>query len=103
MEGYGIYEYPDGTKYKGNWMNGKRHGQGNKDQNKDGTIYEGEWKQDARNGKGVLIYKKGEKLEATWLNNKPLGDCIMRSPEGKIIRKIVYDNNGNRIEDELQS
>lgn len=27
-EGYGIFEWPDGKKYKGEWKNGKQHGIG---------------------------------------------------------------------------
>ena len=27
-EGYGVFTWPDGRKYKGNWANGKQHGEG---------------------------------------------------------------------------
>ena len=28
MEGYGVFEWPDGRKYDGEWKNGKQHGVG---------------------------------------------------------------------------
>jgi hypothetical protein len=43
--GIGIYRWPDGSKYEGSFLNGKRHGFG-KFQSATGIIYEGQWHND---------------------------------------------------------
>ncbi len=41
--GYGVFYYHEGGKYKGNWLNNKMHGKGKYTwTNK--KIYEGNWK-----------------------------------------------------------
>ena len=45
--GYGIFEWPDGRKYKGNWINGKQHGRGIYVAN-NGMEREGEWNEGKR-------------------------------------------------------
>jgi len=37
-----VFEWPDGRKYKGNWVNGKQHGRGIYVAN-NGVEREGEW------------------------------------------------------------
>lgn len=41
----GAYFYPDGTVYKGEWLNGKKHGKGELI-TRDGFIYHGIWNND---------------------------------------------------------
>lgn len=41
----GAYFYPDGTVYKGEWFNNKKHGKGELI-GKDGIIYSGIWNND---------------------------------------------------------
>ena len=44
MEGHGVHYYADGTKYEGDWVNGKMEGFG-VEYNTDGTVnLKGEWK-----------------------------------------------------------
>ena len=45
ITGRGTCEMRDGSKYSGDWLNGKRHGVGVLSNN-DEVIYEGEWEND---------------------------------------------------------
>ena len=59
MEGKGTQTLPDGSKYVGNWKNGKKHGQGTLTY-PDGSMYVGELKEDKKNGKGTYTWGKGD-------------------------------------------
>ena len=43
-----------GTKYEGEFKDGKRHGQGTLKDSDDKLVYYGEWKDDKPNGKGTI-------------------------------------------------
>lgn len=45
--------FPDGQKFRGEWLNNLRHGKG-KQFYKNGSKYEGDWKEDLRHGLGIL-------------------------------------------------
>ena len=68
QDGHGTYEFDDGSKYVGEWKDGKQHGQGTYTF-ASGEKYVGEWKNDSpRNGTikdkdGTLLvtYSKGKK------------------------------------------
>ncbi len=67
--GFGFYVWPDGTKYKGNFIDGKKHGHG-AILMKSGAKYVGDWQNDMRWGKGKAIYSSGKVLEGDWVKNK---------------------------------
>jgi len=46
-QGYGIYRWPDGKQYEGGWLAGKQHGEG-KVTNSKGIIKIGIWENGAR-------------------------------------------------------
>ncbi len=69
----GIYTYPDGTTYDGDWQDGKRHGYGTWIR-PDGTKYEGEWKDDKPHGDGVLTRPDGRKQIGEWIDGKYSGE-----------------------------
>ena len=54
-DGYGIQEWPNGSKYEGEWNENKSAGKG-KLIHSDGDTYEGEWKNDKANGFGIYIH-----------------------------------------------
>lgn len=92
--GKATYFYPDGSKYTGSWLGGKRHGKG-KLKYSDGSVYTGEWyndyrhgygiysnqnytydgqwKLDIKHGQGLIIYANGEQYDGNWENNFPSG------------------------------
>jgi hypothetical protein len=49
----GVHGYPNGSRYEGQWLNGRRHGYGVWTR-PDGTMYVGEWENDKPQGQGTL-------------------------------------------------
>ena len=70
--GYGSYTYPSGSKYTGEWKDGKRHGRG-KEEWPDGEIYEGNYSNGKAEGTGVLRYADGDIYDGGWKNGKMEG------------------------------
>lgn len=63
----GIYMWPSGNSFLGQWMSGKRHGLGV--EKKQRWIYKGEWSQGFKGRYGVRISDtSGAKYEGTWAN-----------------------------------
>jgi hypothetical protein len=54
MHGYGIYRWPDGGVYYGQWKEDKKDGYGYK-KSTDGTEYYGQWKNNKLHGDAVQI------------------------------------------------
>ena len=81
MDGLGKYMYPDGTVYDGGWKNGKINGQGTWI-NPDGLKYEGEWKDDMMNGQGILIFPDGKVHEGEWQHGEFRGPLNVSSLSG---------------------
>ena len=90
----GTLTYPSGAIYKGQFINGKRNGQGEVSNGAEykyvgefkddkihgyGTLnsnllkYSGEWKDDSYHGQGTMIHNTGTKYEGEWLNGKKHG------------------------------
>ena len=42
MSGYGVFDWPDGRKYEGDYLDDKKHGHGTFRWS-DGRIYQGTW------------------------------------------------------------
>jgi len=79
-----LYLWENGTKYMGEWKDGKRHGQGNMTYH-DGRKYVGEWKDGERNGQGTITYPDGIKY-------------VGEFKDGELWNGIFYEKNGNIIE-----
>ncbi|CAF0800904.1 unnamed protein product [Didymodactylos carnosus] len=63
----GIYLWPAGNCYEGQWMSGKRHGLGA--EKKGRWIYKGEWTQGFKGRYGIRVSDiSGAKYEGTWAN-----------------------------------
>ncbi|MBF0274592.1 MAG: hypothetical protein HQK84_05105 [Nitrospinae bacterium] len=110
--GYGTFEWSNNNKYKGEWLNGKRHGKGvftdgsgfeyngeweNDKKHGKGVekqlpefyVYEGDFKDGMRSGKGTAFYgNKSNKYTGDWENNKRhgTGTMVWINDEGKIDR-----------------
>ena len=68
MHGTGTLNYANGEKYIGSWVGGKKRGHGvyywpN------GKRYEGEFKDDKKHGIGSLIYINGEVAYGKWVDD----------------------------------
>ena len=70
MEGEGIFEWPDGRKYIGEYKNDKKEGHGVFTWN-DGRIYDGNWKNGKQHGEGKFFNpKKNEWKKGIWEDGK---------------------------------
>ena len=63
---------PNGAKYTGEWLDGKRDGYGVQIW-VDGSRYEGNWKNDKANGDGKLFHADGDVYEGGWMDDKAHG------------------------------
>lgn len=70
--GYKEQKFTDGSRYVGEFVDGKRHGKGT-NYFADGTRYDGDWKNGYMNGYGVCVYADGEKYEGEWADGKRHG------------------------------
>eukprot|EP01102_Stenamoeba_stenopodia_P022797 TRINITY_DN9637_c0_g1_i1.p1 TRINITY_DN9637_c0_g1~~TRINITY_DN9637_c0_g1_i1.p1 ORF type:complete len:836 (-),score=143.68 TRINITY_DN9637_c0_g1_i1:1086-3593(-) len=77
--------WPDGSRYIGDWFQGKRQGTGSQSY-ANGSSYEGEWKDDMRQGWGVLRHSF-LRYEGTWLNDSRDGYGISLQ-DSKVILQI---------------
>lgn len=64
--------YADDSKYLGNIVNGKRHGDGTYTWT-NGDEYTGEWKEDKRHGRGTFVWTNGNRYEGEWKDGKMNG------------------------------
>lgn len=71
VNGQGIYIYPSGAVYIGDFRNGLIHGIG-VCYYSDGSKYQGEWTDRFPNGKGTKTYTDGTKRTGLWKNGQPI-------------------------------
>ena len=62
---YKTQTYQDGTKYVGEFKNGKRHGNGTMTYSS-GMKYLGEWKDGREHGHGTRTYPDGDEVKGVW-------------------------------------
>ena len=109
MNGEGMYQFSDGTKYEGTFLNnrpdelgsttyitgttykgrykrGYYHGFGVLSC-RDGSTYEGEWKKGKRHGQGKLVLESGLTYEGMFKDGKPHGRGKVHSP----LTKYTYE------------
>jgi len=111
-DGKGVYLYPSGAKYVGNFKNGKIHGKGTlhfsngnkysgdwvdhyrqgegKLEFSNGDVYTGEFRSSKINGTGTMVFAKGDKYIGKWVNDLQHG-------QGK-----YYYSDGDRYEGEFK-
>jgi len=81
MDGNGTYTWTNGSKYEGEWKEGKQDGQGTLT-SPSGYKYEGEWKDGRPNGRGTEIFPDG---------SKGIGEFR----DGEDWNTTLYDKDGN--------
>ena len=67
--GQGTYLRADGSRYVGEWKNGKKNGYGTLTR-PGGSKYVGEWKNDEPHGRGTWFFENGGKYEGQWFRSK---------------------------------
>lgn len=65
MDGSGVYTWPDGRKYEGQYLKDKKHGEG-KYTWEDGKFYKGSWLDGKQHGEGVYTTIDGLSRKGTW-------------------------------------
>ncbi len=79
--GFGIYKWPDGSIFNGNFINDLRHGDG-RFLWSNGDSYEGEYQEDHRSGKGSYTWADSAHYEGDFLSGKRHGYGVFRSSSG---------------------
>jgi hypothetical protein len=67
--GYGVYLYPEGEVYKGQWSNNLKTGYGVMTYY-GGSYYKGNWKDGSKNGNGTYKNSKGIEFSGNWVDDK---------------------------------
>ena len=95
-----LYLWENGTKYMGEWKDGKRHGQGNMtyatdvssnftlQKNNvltfhDGSKFVGKWKNGKRHGQGTYTWSDGDKYVGEFKDDKPNGKGTYTWSDGR--------------------
>jgi hypothetical protein len=99
--GLGILIFPNGTKYVGSWVNGKRDGQGTQTYPNEGTKtyptgskYLGEWKDGKMNGQGTYTNSYGDKYVGEYKDGERIGQGTLTWTNGD--KYVGSWKNGNR-------
>jgi len=90
VNGKGIYLYPDGSEYTGDFAGGVRSGQGTLTI-VDGIKYVGQWAGDLPNGQGVKTLEDGMQYSGEFENGVMHGMGTLIMPDGNTL-KIKWDN-----------
>ena len=69
MHGNGVFTWPDGRQYKGQYVNDHKEGQGTF-QWPNGRKYEGGWKLGKMDGQGIYTSEKGKIKVGLWKDGK---------------------------------
>ena len=69
MHGKGVYTWPDGRKYDGDYVDNKMHGKGVYTW-PDGAKYDGDFVDDKIHGKGVYTWPNGRKYDGDYVDGQ---------------------------------
>lgn len=94
--GRGIFLYPSGAKYIGDFKDGEIHGIG-VCYYTDGSKYQGEWQHRYPHGKGTKTYADGHRHTGQWYKGKPV-DEEGRLLEEYVVRGKEEKNDGTDIQ-----
>ena len=84
-----MHTWPDGSRYEGEWKDGKRSGQGVRTW-PSGQRYEGEWRDGKRSGRGVQWLPGAQRVfDGAWAAGFPLQGTAME-PGGALFR-VAFD------------
>lgn len=113
FNGYGTYDYPNGSSYVGEFLSGKPHGKGIL-YFSNGNKYIGHWASSYREGEGRFVYAEGHEYRGQFLRDAFHGYGVMTYANGDRYegnwafdrqegRGIYFFGNGQRYEGEFVS
>ena len=94
--GQGTYRWESGSKYVGEFKDGKTHGQGTftwASGKPAGDKYVGEFKNGKRDGKGTYTYANGDKYVGEHKNHKFHGEGKMISSDGLTVIEGIFEED----------
>ncbi|MBC6993446.1 caspase family protein [Neolewinella lacunae] len=89
FSGIGVLKYPGGGLYVGNWHNSLQEGEGRMTE-ADGTVYFGGFHQGKRHGTGTLTFQNTTKIVATWAYGTIKGPAEVTFANRDFYRGEVY-------------
>eukprot|EP00486_Rosalina_sp_Unknown_P003483 CAMPEP_0201568190 /NCGR_PEP_ID=MMETSP0190_2-20130828/9137_1 /ASSEMBLY_ACC=CAM_ASM_000263 /TAXON_ID=37353 /ORGANISM="Rosalina sp." /LENGTH=208 /DNA_ID=CAMNT_0047989041 /DNA_START=85 /DNA_END=711 /DNA_ORIENTATION=- len=81
-DGKAKVQYANGDTFEGDFVDGKKTGQGIYFWKEQNATYDGEWNEDVRTGNGKFTYPDGSKYVGQWKENQRSGKGIMTYPNG---------------------
>lgn len=99
-----MFIYPNKDIFSGNWLNGKKHGQGTYVFNATGMKYIGEWVEN-RFLSGKWAYPNGTYFEGNFQNNKPKGKGRWVLANGNVVEgkyeQLIVPLDANKLDTQL--
>ena len=80
-DGWGTYEWKDGSLYVGEWKQDQKEGRGTYCW-MNGDRYVGEWKNNLMEGSGTYFYSDGSRYEGEWKDSLKHGYGVLYGPDG---------------------
>ncbi|XP_030583500.1 ankyrin repeat and MYND domain-containing protein 1 isoform X2 [Archocentrus centrarchus] len=88
-EGLGVQEWPDGSRYEGEFVNGFKHGKGRYSW-ANGEYYEGSFYKDYRHGDGLYCWPTGHKFSGKFYLNRKEGYGQQVFPDGATFQGLYH-------------
>lgn len=96
FNGYGVFTWPTGGTYVGDWVDDKRQGFGIF-RTPTGAEYVGQWDCGLRHGWGILYHPNGEEYVGQWVNGKMHGVGRLSSRNGDVYEGRFENHKYNGI------
>ncbi|KAJ8376809.1 hypothetical protein SKAU_G00073890 [Synaphobranchus kaupii] len=87
--GVGVQEWPDGSRYEGEFVNGLKQGEGVFTW-ANGELYEGSFYKDYRHGRGMYTWPEGSRFLGKFYRNRKEGYGIQHFPEGTTFQGLYH-------------
>ncbi|XP_027882803.1 ankyrin repeat and MYND domain-containing protein 1 isoform X1 [Xiphophorus couchianus] len=91
-EGFGVQEWPDGSKYEGEFLDDFKHGKGRYSW-KNGEFYEGFFYKDLKHGDGEYCWPSGHKFIGKFYLNRKEGYGHLKYPGGAIFQGLYHSDH----------